>query len=442
MIGLHPAALLALYTAVALAPLALAAASAPRSYDFLAELSVGVALVAYAMMLLQFISSGRFERLSGRVGIDRTMRFHQLGARVAAVFVIAHPLLPRVPADLSQIGAMPAAVTMMFRAPPLLSGVIAWGLMLVLVVMAILRCRLPIPYEAWRASHAVGAVIVALAGAHHAFSVGTYSREPAVFWFWCALLAVALASIAFVYAVRPRLQARAGYRVTQNREVGSGIRELTLAPLPGRGVRYRAGQFAWINPRRPALPVFDHPFSVSSAGVEAPRIRFTIKARGDFTSRVHALAAGTPVVIDGPHGNFGLADHPGDAVCLIAGGIGIAPIIGVLRELHASQDPRPVSLLYGARNLQQLAYADEIRAMRGSLRLRLRLHLDEPPEGWTGGVGPMDAAVHCEALNGVDPTRWVCLVCGPTPMILASERHLLAAGVPPRSVVYERFEYA
>jgi len=440
--GLPPAALLVLYTAVALAPLALAGWSGSRENDFLAELSVGAALVAYAMMLLQFITSGRFERLSGRIGIDRTMHFHQLAARFAAVLVIAHPLLPRLPTDLTQVGTLPTALAIMFRAPHLLSGVLAWGLMLVLVLMAILRRRLPIPYEAWRATHAVGALAVALAGAHHTFSVGTYSREPALFWFWCTLLGVALASIAFVYAVRPWLQAREGYRVTENREVGTGIRELTLDPLPGRGLRYRAGQFAWINLRRPALPVFDHPFSFTSAALEAPRVRLTIKARGDFTGTLQALAPGTPVVVDGPHGNFGLHGHPGDAVCLVAGGIGISSIMGVLRDLHASRDPRPIALLYGARNVQQLAYADEIRAMQGELRLRIHLRLDEPPQGWAGGVGPMDARAFREVLSGVDPARSVCLVCGPTPMILAAERHLIAAGVPPRSVIYERFEYA
>ncbi|HEU5284302.1 MAG TPA: ferredoxin reductase family protein [Burkholderiales bacterium] len=441
MTGLPPAVLLVLYGTLALVPLALAAWSGPRENDFLAELGIGAALVAYAMLLLQFISSGRFERLSGRVGIDRTMRFHQLGARVAALLVLAHPLIPRLPAQIDQIGMVPTAMAIMFRAPHMLSGVVAWVLVLALVAMAVLRRRLPLPYEAWRATHALGAVLVALTGAHHTFSVGAYSREPALFWFWCALLGVALASIAFVYGVRPVLQARAGYRITHNREIGAGIRELTLDPLPGQGIRLRAGQFAWINLRRLPLPLFDHPFSFSSAPVDAPRLRLTIKARGDFTRRLDALAPGQRVIVDGPHGNFGLHGRPGDAVCLVAGGIGIAPIISVLRDLHTAADPRPIALLYGARNLAQLAYAEEIRAMCGRLRLHASFFLDEPPPGWTGGVGMLDAAAFRAALAPADPARWVCLICGPTPMMLAAERHLLTAGVRPDRIVYERFEY-
>jgi len=56
--GLHPAALIALYGAVALAPLALCALTSPRENDFLAELGVGLGLVAYAM--------GRAAECSGR----------------------------------------------------------------------------------------------------------------------------------------------------------------------------------------------------------------------------------------------------------------------------------------------------------------------------------------------------------------------------------------
>ena len=441
MTGMHPSALPVLYTAVALCPLALVAWSGARQYDALAELGVGMALVAYAMLLLQFIASGRFERLSGRVGIDRTMRFHQLAGRVAVALIIAHPLLPRVPTDPGRIGETFSIMAIMVRAPHLWSGVLAWALVVLMVVTAIARRRLPVPYEVWRATHALGAVCIALAGAHHAMTVGAYSRQPTLFGFWCVLLAAALVSLAFVYFVRPWLQSRHGYRVAENRQVGTGICELTLEPQPGRGIRYRAGQFAWINLRRPALPCFDHPFSFSSAAAEAPRIRLTIKARGDFTGRLHAFARGTPVCVDGPHGSFGLAGHWGHAVFLVAGGIGISAIVGVLRELRERCDPRPVALLYGARNLQQLVYAEEVRAMCISLRLSVHLRLDEPPEGWTGGVGPMDAAAFRSALQGLDPARWVCLLCGPTPMVLAAERHLIAAGVAPRNVIYERFEY-
>jgi predicted ferric reductase len=436
--GLHPAALLVLYGGVALAPLAIAALTGPRENDFLAELGIGLGLTAYAMLLMQFVSSGRFEQLSGRVGIDRMMRFHQLTARLLAVLVLLHPLAPRIPTSMDMLSMTPQAVAIRFGAPHLRSGVAAWVILLIVVLMAIFRHHLPLRYEVWRATHVLGALAIAAGGAHHTFTVGSYSGVPGLFWFWCALLAIALASFLFVYFLRPWLLLRMGYRVVANRALAPAIRELTMEPGSGRGIRFEPGQFAWLNTW--PLPLLDHPFSICSAPAELPRVRMLIKARGDFSGSLEHLVPGTPVRLDVPHGHFGLHAGRGDSVYLIAGGIGISPVMSVLRHLHSTHDPRPISLLYGARNLEQLVYADEISAIATQIGLRTRFFLDEPPPGWSAGVGPLTEESVRAGLPDA-PETCLCLVCGPTPLMLAVERWLLAAGVPSRQIVYERFEY-
>jgi ferredoxin-NADP reductase len=152
------------------------------------------------------------------------------------------------------------------------------------------------------------------------------------------------------------------------------------------------------------------------------------------------MVPGTPVRLDAPHGHFGLHAGRGDSVYLIAGGIGISPVMGVLRHLHTTRDRRPISLLYGARNREQLVYADEISAIAAEIDLKTRLVLDEPPPGWSGGVGPITEEWVRAGLPGA-PQSCLCLICGPTPLMLAAERYLLVAGVPSRQIVYERFEY-
>lgn len=165
-----------------------------------------------------------------------------------------------------------------------------------------------------------------------------------------------------------------------------------------------------------------------------------IKARGDFTRNLERLAVGTRLLLDAPHGHFGLHAAPARALCLIAGGIGIAPVMSVLRHLHATGDSRPLSLLYGARNHEQLVYADEIRGMAARMGWEVRLFVDEPPPGWTGHAGPITGqAVHAGLQAPAE--HCLCLICGPTALMLATERHLIEAGVPMRQIVYERFEY-
>ena len=95
--GLSAAVLFTGYAIVSLVPLLLAAIQGNPLRNVTRELSGGLIMVAYVMTLLQFVMSGRFETLTGRAGIDRTMRFHTLVAWYIMAAFIVHPLLYSVP---------------------------------------------------------------------------------------------------------------------------------------------------------------------------------------------------------------------------------------------------------------------------------------------------------------------------------------------------------
>lgn len=439
MHGLKPIVLLAIYGAVALLPLALAAMAGASAMS-LRELSIGTGLVALALLLAQFVSSGRYEALSGRAGIDRTMRFHQLAALAVVALAVLHPLALLVPHDLPGLREAPARAGYLFSAPHLLSGVLAWVSLVLLVVLGVLRNRLPMPYELWRASHVILALMAAGGGLHHALAIGSYSASAWLAGYWWVLAAIALGALGYCYFVKPVLLARRAYRVVSNQEIGNRIRELVLEPARGRALRFEAGQFAWVLLDQPPVTLLDHPFSISSAPHALPEVRLLIKARGDFTNRLHALAPGARAYLDAPHGNFTLRGRSGDTIALIAGGIGIAPVIGLLRHLRASGEPRPIGLLYGARNPSQLVHADEIRAAAADLDLRPAFFVDEPPGQWDGGVGELTRAAIRQAIRG-EPERCLAFLCGPTAMMLSCRDHLRACGVPPEQIVFERFDY-
>src|SRR5690606_5100396 len=125
--------LLLLYVILGLAPLLLAALQGGPGGGFLRAFSSGLAMIGFAMLLAQFLLSGRFRRVSGRVGIDVTMRFHQLAARVALVFLLVHPVLLVLPALADGPGAALARLSGMFGSPGLRPGVVAWGVLVGMV---------------------------------------------------------------------------------------------------------------------------------------------------------------------------------------------------------------------------------------------------------------------------------------------------------------------
>lgn len=433
-----------IYVLVAMAPLALGAAIGSRERSVAGELAVGLGLVALAMLLMQFISSGRYERVSGRAGMDRTLRFHQLTAYGLLLFSLLHPLLFVFPAELADWAALrelPERLGFMLAAPHLRSGVVALLLLILLVPLGVLRSRLPVPYEIWRSLHVLLAVGAATGVLHHAMMVGGYSQSPLLAGFWIVLGVSAMGSLAYAWLVRPLLLARAPYRVVANKRLGPEVCELQLAPVRAHTIHYRAGQFVWVSFGRWAVTVRDHPYSLASSPLEGDVLKLMIKARGDFSAKAGDIPVGTLAHVDGPHGSFVLTGRAAGTVALFAGGIGIAPILGVLRDLQLSGDQRPVRLVYGARNASRLVGRDVIEAAGTSLDLRVEYLLEEADAGWQGGRGGLSAEVFARTLAGWDAGHCLCMLCGPTGMMLAGERELLALGVPAANIVYERFEY-
>lgn len=149
----------------------------------------------------------------------------------------------------------------------------------------------------------------------------------------------------------------------------------------------------------------------------------------------------TPIGIDGPYGEFTLSAHQGDAILLLAGGVGIAPMMGLLRDLVARHDPRPVRLAYAAGRPANFACLPEIMAAQEGLDLQIMLISEEDAEGWNGLTGWLTHDRLRALLQGLDTQQTVALICGPGPMVTAISDALLDLGLPSDKVIYERFDY-
>jgi len=441
-LALPPAALIVLYLIVLLAPLALAYAQGLPARHWRDELSSGLALVAFAGILIEFLLSGRFRSISGRIGIDATMRVHQLMARAFCLFLLVHPFLyassltggPR-PWDTTgqhTLGLTPATF---------LTGLAAWIVLMVMVVFAIFREQRSGSYEGWRASHGIAAVLIALLGVLHTLEAGRYSADPWLFRFWLALLVVALFTLLWVYLIKPLMQLGRPYAVRSVRPIALKTWELEIAPAKGEAIDFDAGQFVWLNVGHSPFSVYENPFSIASAPSRRDHLSFVIKEMGDFTGRIGEVEAGARCYIDGPHGHLTIAAHAAPGVCLIAGGVGIAPILSILRALHHARDPRPIVLLYGNRLKEQIVYQDELRGMPEDIDLEVTFALAEPPPGWEGHTGIIDSGLIKGVLSRPNAASWLYCVCGPQAMIENVEKTLLSQGVPSGNVISEQFYY-
>lgn len=438
--GPRPGWLIVLYALIVALPVIVSRGVDDIAGTWVHELGNGAGMLATAMLLVQFVSSGRYETLSGKTGIDRTMHFHQVTARGLTVLAILHPVLLVAPTSLDDLPMAMSMLKSLILVPTMRTGVVALALLVGLVALGIWRNRLGVGHEVWRLSHVAGATVVASAGVHHAVSVGTYSQGTALKSLWIVLLGVAMGTVVWTYGIKPLRLAARRYRVTGNREVAPGIREVCLAPVRDHAFRFRAGQFAWLDFGSRAIPWRDHPFSIASAPSEAPTLRFLIKARGDFTGNLAALGPGTTAYVDGPHGSFTPDAHAWQSLILVAGGIGIAPIAGILRELDQRGERRPIRLLYAVSVAADVVLRDEIKALAGRLPLTAYVHADTDFPSVAEARTAVQTALQT-VLDGLEPAATLVMFCGPAAMLRALQRVLAEAGWPPDTLIYERFEY-
>jgi predicted ferric reductase len=215
---------------------------------------------------------------------------------------------------------------------------------------------------------------------------------------------------------------------------------IVLAPDGHAGFTFQPGQFAWIGIDRSPFALTTHPFSFSSSAERAPGELFvSIKELGDFTKTIKDFEPGARVYVDGPHGVFTCDRYEGPGFVFIGGGVGVTPLLSMLRSLADRGDRRPCHLFLANSRFGDIAFREEIEELRGALDLTVVHVLRQPDPGWTGESGRLTN----ETLRRHLPTnycRYQYFVCGPTRMMNSMENELVGLGVPFARVQTERFE--
>jgi len=433
--------LFAIYLGIIVLPLILAAVGAKPPRPVWDEIASGAGMVAFAILLAEFLLSGRFRAISGGVGMDVTMRFHQLLARSALALVIVHPFLYTTPFGWALPYDPSRQWTLVQPGPALMAGAAAWILLPAFVLVSIARSDLFKRYENWRWAHGLGAALIAGLSWYHATQAGRYSSDPALYWLWTGLFAVAILSLASVYVLRPITKLRRPWKVCEIRKAADQTWAVDLEPVGHDGISYKAGQFFWLHIGHSAFSLSENPFSVASAPAQKGKLSFVIKELGDFTSTLGSIPQGAKAYVDGPFGHMTIEGRHEPGIGLVAGGVGIAPMLSILRELDATGDTRPVKLVYGNRNEGQIVASEELDRYAQRPDVDVVHVVAEPGPDWCGETGITDAAFIRRHFGRPEQRDWLYVLCGPPAMMTGAEEVLLALGVAPNNILSERFTY-
>jgi predicted ferric reductase len=221
------------------------------------------------------------------------------------------------------------------------------------------------------------------------------------------------------------------------REVDT-VWSIVLEPDNHEGMEFKAGQFVWITLGDTPFKLQQHPFTISSAPEDKKRIRLTIKELGDFTSDIKDLKEGSTAFMEGPYGNFTISDDPETHNIFISGGIGITPVISILKSLRAQNDQRRSTLIYGTPSKKQTPFYDELQQLSEQINLDIIHVFEDAPDGWDGETGFItDEILNRHLPENFEPCEY--FVCGPPPMMDVAEGALKNRGIPVYKIHSERF---
>lgn len=179
-------------------------------------------------------------------------------------------------------------------------------------------------------------------------------------------------------------------------------------------------------------------YSMTSSPLTAGSVELAIKASemNPVTRHLHERTrVGDRVTLDGGQGDCYYEAGMAASLMLIVGGIGITPIMSIVRYAAAATPDVPVTLLYAATSPDELLFREELEALAArNRRFRVEFFVTR------GGAGPLHAGhIDEDALRAALDPGAVYFVCGPPAMIDRTVETLGRLGVSSERVRFERW---
>lgn len=270
----------------------------------------------------------------------------------------------------------------------------------------------------------------------------------------------------------PRSGSWAGFRsftVAHTLKETENITSLYLAPEDGKRIApFRPGQHITLKVPVPgkSKPVI-RCYSLSSGaviddppgGIHEPCYRISVKALSvsspatdEHPSTTHhglastflnqSIAKGDRIEIKAPSGNFWMDESSQMPLVMLAGGIGITPMISMLEKLKSTGSQRSATLFYGVRNSREQAFAGYLRALSASMpNIHMINCYSQPlPEDLPEKQFQVRGYITIDLLQQVLPNnQYQFYLCGPPPFMESLYQGLMDWQVPQDRIRYEAF---
>jgi ferredoxin-NADP reductase/DMSO/TMAO reductase YedYZ heme-binding membrane subunit len=335
----------------------------------------------------------------------------------------------------------------MVKRPYLIVGSIA---LLLMVPLAITSFDVAIKWmgaRRWKWLHRLFYVTAILATIHYFMQVKADIRMPLIFMGIFVLLLM-YRVIAWIIPIRKQPLATDGKwsgllrveKITQETPTVRTFRLIspTGGPLP---FHYQPGQYLTFS-----LPIdgrtVKRSYTIASSPTRPEACEVTIKREQPGTSSRYmheSVQVGDVLQLTAPSGQFTFGGGAEQGVVLLGGGVGITPLMSILRALTDRAWPGQIHLLYSNKSEEEIIFRREIEALQ---QRHANLHVTftltrASGDNWGGRIGRIDAALLQELVP--DLRALPIFICGPDAMLKTLRELLPTLGVPDSHIHTESF---
>lgn len=194
----------------------------------------------------------------------------------------------------------------------------------------------------------------------------------------------------------------------------------------GEKIDFKHGQFVML-----ILDDIQRAFSIASLPCK-DYIEITLKVEGQFTNLMNKAKVGDSISVRGPYGVF-ILDESQDNLVLIAGGVGIAPFMSMLRHLKNSK--RDTTLIYSAKTSENFVYFEELERICKKRHLNCVFTVTRGK--WKGRHGRISEGLIREVVPNLKKS--VFKICGPEKMVDGVAGILLKMNVEKSRIRFEKW---
>ncbi|MFA5889129.1 MAG: ferric reductase-like transmembrane domain-containing protein [Candidatus Paceibacterota bacterium] len=391
--------------------------------QFLIALGRLVGLLSAYLILIQLFLVSRFSIIEKEYGFDKLNRLHRWIGFFLGIFLISHPVLLSFGySKINNISYVNQFFNFVTGWEEVFTATVAFIIIIFTALISIKKIRTKIPYEFWYFAHLPLYIAIFLAFSHQV-QTGDMASGGALFY-WYLIYVISIGVLVLYRFLRPAyLFFKHHFVIEKIIKEGEGVYSVYISGRNISEYRFQAGQYANLIFLQKKM-WFHHPFSYSDS-YNSKYLRFTIKSSGDFTSKIEKLKIDSLVWIDGPLGTFTLKQAIKKKFLFIAGGIGITPILSIIKSLP----PQSGSILiYSNKNEKNLIFKEELK------QSNVKTYFFITKQNQRIDINKINEL--CQDYSERD-----VYICGPTQMIKNISENLIRVGVSTNQIHFERFSY-